>query len=102
MSAEAARFAPGDPVRVKAMFPPGHCRTPHYARGRSGTVLHLADREPNPEELAYGRRTEPLPVYSVAFARAELWPDDPGAAAGREDRIVIDIFEPWLEPDGGA
>lgn len=101
MSAEALRFAPGDPVRVRAMFPPGHCRTPHYARGRSGTVLGLADREPNPEELAYGRRTPPLPVYRVAFAHRDLWPDDPGAA-GREDRVVIDIFEPWLEPIRGA
>ena len=95
----SARFAEGTRVRVKALFPPGHCRTPFYARGRSGTVLGIADREPNPEEMAYGRRTPPLPVYRVSFAQRELWPDYRGDAG---DRVVIDIFEPWLEPDEGG
>jgi nitrile hydratase subunit beta len=94
----SARFTEGAKVRVKALFPPGHCRTPYYARGRSGTVLGIADREPNPEELAYGRRTPPLPVYRVSFAQGELWPDYRGDAG---DRVVIDIFEPWLEPEEG-
>lgn len=92
------RFAPGTRVRVKALYPPGHCRTPFYTRGRAGTVLGVVDHQPNPEELAYGRDGLPLlPVYRVRFARAELWPED--ARPGR-DAVVVDIFEPWLEPMG--
>jgi nitrile hydratase len=59
-------------------------------------VLHVVDHQPNPEELAYGRPGLPrLPVYRVRFDLAELWPDD--APAGR-DGVVVDLFEPWLEP----
>lgn len=95
----SGRFAVGAPVRVKALFPPGHCRAPFYTRGRAGTVLAVADHQPDPEALAYGRAgTPPLPVYRVAFRRAELWPDEPGHAG---DRVVVDLHEPWLEPAGG-
>jgi hypothetical protein len=90
------RFAVGSRVRVKALHPPGHCRTPFYTRGRCGTVLGIADRQPNPEELAYGRDGLPaLPVYRVRFAQAELWPDHAGTPG---DGVVVDLFEPWLEP----
>ena len=92
------RFAAGDRVRVKALFPPGHCRAPHYARGRTGSVLGTADVQPDPEELAYGRPGLPaLPVYRVGFAQRELWPDYEG---GPGDRVVVDVYEPWLEPAG--
>ncbi len=94
------RFAAGARVRVKALHPPGHCRTPHYARGRRGLVLGVVDREPNPEVLAYGRDgLPPLPVYRVRFELAELWPDDTPSGAGR-DAVIVDLFEPWLEPLG--
>ena len=92
----SARFAPGAAVRVRALHPPGHCRAPHYLRGRHGTVLALADLQPNPEERAYGRPgLPPLPVYRVRFAQAELWPDYRGGAG---DAVVVDVYEPWLEP----
>lgn len=92
----SARYAPGDRVRVKHLFPPGHCRTPFYTRGRAGTVLGIADRQPNPEELAYGRDGLPRqPVYRVSFPQAEFWPDYAGSP---EDRVVVDLLEPWLEP----
>jgi nitrile hydratase len=94
-----ARFARGARVRVKALHPPGHCRTPFYTRGRVGTILGLADRQPNPEELAYGRNGLPrLAVYRVRFPLAELWPDQ---AATPGDAVVVDLFEPWLEPMPG-
>ncbi|MFO1048014.1 MAG: nitrile hydratase subunit beta [Geminicoccaceae bacterium] len=90
------RFQPGAAVRVKCLFPPGHCRTPFYTRGHSGTVLGIADHQRNPEALAYGREgLPPLPVYRVRFAMAELWPA-PETVAG--DSVVVDLFEPWLEP----
>ena len=92
------RFAAGTRVLVRALHPPGHCRTPFYTRGRCGVVLGLIDRQPDPEARAYGRDgLPPLPVYRVRFERAELWPED-----GKADRdaVVVDIFEPWLEPVG--
>lgn len=94
------RFAAGSTVRVKALYPPGHCRTPFYTRGRCGTVLEVVDHQPNPEDLAYGRNGLPLlPVYRVRFARSELWP---GNDDGSRDAVVVDIFEPWLEAHGEA
>jgi len=53
------RFAVGDRVQVRAAFPPGHVRTPHYLRGKNGDVVSIAGRFANPEELAYGRDGEP-------------------------------------------
>jgi nitrile hydratase subunit beta len=89
-------YPDGSSVRVKALFPPGHCRTPHYTRGRRGTVLRVIDHEPNPEEAAYGRvGVRTVPVYRVRFAQAELWPDYAGSD---RDAVVVDLFEPWLEP----
>jgi nitrile hydratase len=93
----APRFAPGQRVRVRAAFPPGHVRTPHYARGHSGTVEAHAGEFANPEELAYGRSGEPLiALYRVRFAQRDLWPDYAGAA---QDTLVMDVFEHWLEPE---
>jgi nitrile hydratase len=90
------RFADGTQVRVKALFPPGHCRTPFYTRGRVGTVLGVIDYQPNPEGLAYGRDGLPrLPVYRIGFRLAELWPEAPPKT---RDAVVVDLFEPWLEP----
>ena len=88
-------IAPGTAVRVRDDWPeahgPVHIRTPHYLRGRPGTVLrHLGDF-PNPEDLAFARPAARLPLYHVAFDARAIWPD---AAA---DELLVEIFEPWLE-----
>ncbi len=89
------RFADGSRVCVKALFPPGHCRTPFYVRGHVGTVLRVIDHQPNPEQLAYGRDGLPrLAVYRVSFPLDELWPETSTAS---RDAVVVDLFEPWLE-----
>ncbi|MGD9510831.1 MAG: SH3-like domain-containing protein [Geminicoccaceae bacterium] len=93
------RFADGTVVRVRALFPPGHCRTPFYTRGRRGTVLRLIDRQPNPEMMAYGWEGQTLPVYRVRFEADELW-GGPVSIPG--DAVVADLFEPWLEPIEGG
>jgi hypothetical protein len=91
-------FAVGDRVQVRAAFPPGHVRTPHYLRGRRGEILSVVGRFANPEELAYGRDGLPgRTLYRVRFAQAELWQDYHGSA---RDSAVADIFEHWLEPAG--
>ncbi|MBT5413102.1 MAG: nitrile hydratase subunit beta [Rhodospirillaceae bacterium] len=93
------RFAPGDRVRVRAAFPPGHIRTPYFVRGREGRVESLAAIHPNPEGRAYGGDGAPKrPVYRIAFRQADLWE---GYAGPPGDTTVVDIFEHWLEPAEG-
>jgi hypothetical protein len=95
-----ARFKPGDRVRVRKAAPPGHLRTPWYCRGQSGTIERLCGTFANPEELAYNRAGTPRqPLYRVRFAQRSLWPDYKGPA---NDTIEIEIYQHWLEPEGGA
>jgi nitrile hydratase subunit beta len=90
-------FSVGQTVRVRAAWPPGHVRTPHYLRGRSGVVESIAGRFANPEELAYGRDGLPVrALYRVRFRQSELWPDYAGQAA---DTAVVDLYEHWLESE---
>lgn len=94
----SALFKPGDAVRVRAAFPPGHVRTPFYTRGRTGEVVELAGRFRDPEELAYGRSGEPaVALYRVRFSPVELW----GAVEAPQDELVVDLYEHWLEPAHG-
>ncbi|HWP29382.1 MAG TPA: SH3-like domain-containing protein [Chloroflexota bacterium] len=88
------RFAIGDRVRVKALYPPGHVRTPVYIRGKQGVITAQHGHFPNPEQLAYGRDgLPPIPLYGVTFDLAEVL----GRPAGR-DKLTLDIYEHWLEP----
>ena len=92
----SGRFAVGDPVRVRCADPPGHVRTPHFIRGKSGRVVAFMGAYANPEELAYGRPGTPeVPLYRVQFDQAHVWPDYAGPAG---DTAVVDIYEHWLEP----
>jgi hypothetical protein len=87
----SARFAPGDAVRVRSADPPGHIRTPVYARGRAGVVERVVGDFPNPEELAYGRDGLPArALYRVRFTQQELW----GEGA---DTVEIELYDHWLE-----
>ena len=93
------RFKAGDSVKVRRAYPPGHIRTPHYIRGKSGVVERVCGSFANPEELAYGRNGLPAqPLYRVRFAQAEVWSDYAGPAG---DSIDIEIYEHWLEPASG-
>ena len=91
----AARFAPGDRVRVRQADPPGHLRTPYYARGHAGVIERLCGSFANPEELAFNRPGLPAqPLYRVRFRQHELWPDYQGPA---KDTVEIEIYQHWLE-----
>lgn len=88
-------FAPGARVKVSDRWPeaegPAHIRTPHYIRGRLGTIVgHLGDF-PNPEDIAFARPAPPRALYHVAFPPAEIWPDGGG------DAILVEVYEHWLE-----
>ncbi len=84
-----------DRVRVRAMMPPGHVRTPAYLRGKTGIIERSLGDYPNPEQLAYRQRAEPRALYRVRFSMAEIW----GAAAENpDDTLDAEIFAHWLEP----
>ncbi len=98
MAAERAALTPawqpGQAVRVRASFPPGHVRTPFYVRGKQGVIEGVAGVFANPEELAYGRQGLPRSaLYRVRFRQAELWPDYQGQP---DDSTVVDLYEHWL------
>ena len=96
MSADA-RFSVGEAVRVKNHFPPGHVRTPFYCRGKRGTVERLCGEFRNPEKLAYGNHdAEKVTLYRIRFEQAELWGDYRGPS---RDRVEIELYEHWLEPN---
>ena len=89
-------LAPGDAVVVKNDWPeargPAHIRTPHYLRGRKGSVVrHLGDY-PNPEDLAFARPAALRKLYHVSFPMSEVWRD--GRA---NDALVVELYEHWLE-----
>lgn len=85
-------FALGDTIRTRALGNTGHTRLPAYARGRRGTVYahHGAHLLPDAGALGEERAEH---IYSVVFDAAELWPE----AAGRRDRVFLDLWESYLE-----
>lgn len=92
--AGAPRFKTGDRVRVLAMFPLGHVRTPWYIRGKRGVVERFCGAYPNPEELAYCRSGLPaVPLYRVRFEQRDVWDDYRG---GGGDTVDVEIYEHWL------
>lgn len=90
-------FAPGTRVRVRNDWPetrgPAHIRTPHYLRGRAGTVVRSLGAFKNPEDLAFARPAPPKALYHVQFDPHEIWSE--GQA---RDTLLVEIFEQWLEP----
>ena len=46
----------------------------------------------NPEELAYYREAEALPLYDVVFDWKEVWGEESA------DQVAADIYEHWLKP----
>ena len=94
------RFATGDSVVVKRAFPPGHCRTPYYCRGKPGQIVRCCGHFRNPEELAYGKANEATRValYRVRFPQGVLWPGYDGPA---HDCVEIELYDHWLEPVSG-
>lgn len=92
----AARFAEGQRVRVERRPAIGHCRTPWYLRGQTGTIAGVQGAYHDPERLAYHKPGLPLAVlYKVRFRQNELWPGYRGPAT---DQLEADIYEYWLAP----
>jgi nitrile hydratase len=87
------RFQPGDRVRVRADYVPGHVRMPGYVRGKSGTVVGVSPAYPFPDAHAHGVAAEHEPTYDVRFRSQDLWPDSCDPAL-----IHVGLFESYLDP----
>ena len=95
----AAAFAPGDRVRTRlparnALVPGGHTRLPAYAAGHVGTVILRHGAHVLPDSNAHGLGENPEPLYTVAFAAADLW----GTAEHEGDEVTLDLWQSYLEP----
>jgi len=79
-------------VIVRTDMPPGHVRTPAYLRGKCGTIERALGPFPNPEQLAYGHKGQPLPLYRVRFRMGDIWAD----ADTPNDTLEAEIYAHWL------
>ena len=94
-----ARFRPGDRVRVLPNVVDTHHRTPAYVKGRVGRVHALSGSFHDPEDRAYGGSGLPKrELYLVGFGMRSLW--GRRYRGGQKDRLLVDIYEQWLEPAG--
>jgi nitrile hydratase subunit beta len=91
---DSHRHRIGQRVRVRRMSGPGHNRCPRYIRGVAGTVERLLAPARLPENEATGGTAEE-PGYTVAFAAADLWPDD-----AADHTVLVDLWQHYLEEEG--
>ena len=92
----AARFRPGDRVRLDDQIPDHHTRLPAYARGKHGVVERVHGTHVFADTNAQGLGEQAQWLYSVVFDGAELW----GAGAQAGLQVAIDAWEPYLEAAG--
>jgi len=89
------RFKPGERVRVKLDFVPGHIRLPGYVRGKVGTVVGESPAYPFPDAHAHGIHAEDEPTYDVRFRAEDLWPNGCDPAW-----VHVGVFQSYLEKAG--
>jgi nitrile hydratase subunit beta len=92
---DSHRYRIGQRVRVRRISGPAHNRCPQYIRGVAGTVERLLAPARLPENEATGGTGEE-PSYTVAFAAADLWPDD-----GADHTVLVDLWQHYLEEERG-
>jgi nitrile hydratase len=85
-------FKPGDRVKVRDDYVPGHVRMPGYIRGRIGVVVGVSPTYPFPDAHAHGVHAQDEPTYDVRFRTEDLWPDSSDRAL-----VHVGVFESYLE-----
>ncbi|MFZ2738910.1 MAG: SH3-like domain-containing protein [Burkholderiaceae bacterium] len=88
----ATSFEPGERVRVRADYVPGHCRMPGYIRGKQGVVVSQSPAYPFPDAHAHGVAAADEPTCDVRFSSSELWPDSADHAF-----VHVGVFHSYLE-----
>jgi nitrile hydratase subunit beta len=91
-AAQRETYQPGDKVRVRLDFVPGHIRLPAYIRGKTGVVVGVSPAYPFPDAHAHGVPAQDEPTYDVRFRSEDLWPNGADAAL-----VHVGVFESYLE-----
>ena len=86
------RFQPGDRVRVRDDYVPGHVRMPGYIRGRTGVVVSESPAYPFPDAHAHALAAQDERTYDVRFRSEDLWPQSADAAL-----VHVGVFQSYLE-----
>lgn len=86
------RFQPGDRVRVRSDYVPGHVRMPGYIRGKAGTVVSESPPYPFPDAHAHSVEAADEPTYDVRFRSQDLWPESSDPAL-----VHVGVFQSYLE-----
>ena len=89
------RFKPGDRVRVRPDYVPGHVRMPAYIRGKTGVVVSESPAYPFPDAHAHGFESQDEPTYDVRFNSEDLWPNSADPAL-----VHVGVFQSYLERVG--
>jgi nitrile hydratase len=92
------RFAIGDKIATRNLNPHGHTRLPRYARGKRGVIVAHHGAHVFPDTNAHGLGENPQHLYTVRIAMRELWGDN----AQRNESLLIDLWESYLEKDKAA
>jgi len=86
------RFNPGDRVRVRSDYVPGHVRMPGYIRGKTGVVVSESPVYPFPDAHAHSIEAVDEPTYDVRFRTEDLWPNSAEPAL-----VHVGVFQSYLE-----
>jgi nitrile hydratase len=86
------RFKPGDRVRVRLDYVPGHVRMPAYIRGKTGVVVSESPAYPFPDAQAHNLESVDEPTYDVRFRSEDLWPNSADSAL-----VHVGVFQSYLE-----
>ena len=85
-------FKPGDRVRVREDYIPGHSRMPGYIRGKVGVVVSESPVYPFPDAHAHSVPAADEPTYDVRFRTEDLWPNSADPAL-----VHVGVFQSYLE-----
>jgi nitrile hydratase beta subunit len=94
VDAGPARFSFGEAVRVRNLNPRGHTRMPRYCRGKLGVIERDHGTYVFPDTHAISGEEKPQRCYAVCFTAEALW----GDGASPNDRVLIDLWDDYLEP----
>ncbi len=89
----AAKFAIGDEIRPKNLHPQHHTRLPQFARDKPGIISQVHGCHVFPDSNARSLGEDPHWLYKVQFSARDIW----GDSSPENDRIFIDLWEPYLE-----
>lgn len=96
MGIDTGHLRIGDVVSVRDETPSHHHRTPWFVKGKTGRIASISGPFFNPESRAHGGDGLPKQrLCSVEFRQVDLWGKGYNENAG--DRLLVDIYEHWLE-----